>query len=211
MAEDQPKRFLDIGAGKGNNNYEKLAKLGEVHAIERDPYSVRDIAYDFPSVKVHRGSAQSTPYPDAHFDLATIYFPHNDLLAPGLQTYIPDPRTLERTKTVSGRQWYDEFHRILKPEAKLVIWGDEAVKPEEISELSKRYFDIEGLRAINLEELQELGSDFAKLMVEGLIKRGVAPQELTLKRKEAIPPKTSFFISLPSYLSAAIRPFKKKI
>lgn len=207
MAEDQPKRFLDIGAGKGNYTYQKLAKLGEVHALEQDPFSAKDLGYDFhPLVKVRIGSARNTPYPDAHFDLATIYFPHNDLLAPGLQTYIPDPRTLEKTTTVKGNQWYDEFHRILKPEAKLVIWGDEAVKSEEVIELSKRYFDVDSLRNVTLGELEELGSTFAKLTALSLVQGGVSPQEVTLKRREVVIPETKrFFISLPPYLQRFIK------
>ena len=146
-------RILDIGVGQGGTYLTGITPDSGYCGVDVNRGDLAILKSRTPSIETIQASGESLPFQNAAFNKIVILFPSGDLLAPGLQSHIPYPPESNRKPIeAKGKSWYEEFARILKPQGKLLLYGDWILLADEIilQELHKPFFV-----SINKQELTD--------------------------------------------------------
>lgn len=147
MPERNNYRILDIGTGYGGYYIKQFSSSDRpIFSIDKSFSATQILHLDYQNIFPLCGDAKDLPFEKESFSNISIHFPHGTLLQPGLQ----------------DGGWYDEYARILKPNGKLIIYGDDYLNVKEVLTSSEPLFNIKECRSVNMSELNEIGTDIAQ-------------------------------------------------
>lgn len=154
-------RILDLGVGSGGAYLAGIAPDSGYCGVDVNRCDLAILKSRTPSAETIQASGESLPFQNAVFDKIVVLFPSGDLLAPGLQSYTPYPPELNHEPIeAKGRNWYEEFARILKSQGKLLVYGDWMLLADEIisQELHKPFFAFLDKHKLTDSDLIALGT-----------------------------------------------------
>lgn len=194
-----PRYILEVGVGNGGNHLER-EQVGEntlYYVNDTNLAHLDDVQIRYPWVTGVPGSAEDLDFPAGFFDLIEVRFPFRKLLVPGLQQRARNLYDLGSElqawcpDDLESPQWYGRFTHILRPEGKMVIWGDEFVDLDQIANLSAPHFTIHSIIPLSVDDLIDMGTETSLHAANALswdIKRGKVketPKKITLIKTTA--------------------------
>lgn len=166
-------RILDIGIGGGGPYIWQNTKSQEQRiGIDSKIGNILNLKPQFPHVLPAVADAEYLPFKASAFSRIEIVLPFNKLMLPGLQNdhfaLLQEYKAEYARNTPDG--WYPEFYRILAPQGKMVIYADLWIDPMQVKKTSERFFSVEEVQSLSLNEFKGLGTSTVAVVVENGLK-----------------------------------------
>lgn len=160
---------LDIGIGSGGSYIRENTGPNEQRiGVDIEKWKMSGLKEKHPDVVSVVANAEHLPFESDTFSRIEIVLPFGELMLPGLQNdhfALLEEKKDEYAQTYPDG-WYPEFHRVLKPEGELVIYGDLWIEPEQVLKTSTRFFNIVELKPLSVEEFKALGTTTVDRVLE---------------------------------------------